>query len=95
MTSGDLGHYELYIKADTNTKQHFQWFCFRVRNGDARKATLTIKNFLKSNMLNKQGLRPYCKSAKAGQKHHEQLNAEVVFELSQEEEDSEYYELTF
>lgn len=67
VTSEDLRHYDLYIKADTNTKQHFQWFCFKVKNQNLKKATLTIKNLAKANMLYKQGLRPYCRSTQSTQ----------------------------
>ena len=63
--SDDFKHYSLYIRPDTNTKTHFQWFCFKVKNKNIRSAIFSFKNFSKKNMLYRSGLRPYYRSAKA------------------------------
>jgi len=62
-------NYELYIKADTNTTTHFQWFYFKIRNNFTRTVTFTIKNFIKPHLLYQKGLKPYHRSAKKDPKH--------------------------
>ena len=44
-------HYELYMRPDTNTNTHFQWFYFRVHIMRKKKVKITIKNFIKATML--------------------------------------------
>ena len=47
-----LNEYSLYIRPDTNTERHFQWFYFRIKIKNPNKSlSLTIKNFVKPNML--------------------------------------------
>lgn len=74
VTSNDLKHYNLFMRPDTNTRTHFQWFCFRVRNRTIKNASFTIKNFAKGNMLYRQGLRPYFRSANEHTAHYRQLD---------------------
>lgn len=55
----------MYMKPDSNTTCHFQWFYFKVniRRGN-KNVKFTIKNFIKSTMLYSKGLKPFCKSLK-------------------------------
>ena len=56
--------YELYLRPDSSTTTHFQWFYFRVGCGRTpKKIKFTIKNFIKSGMLYSQGLTPFIKSS--------------------------------
>ncbi len=70
--------YELYLRPDTNTSTHFQWFYFRVKALKQPKTpTFTIKNFIKSGMLYSSGLRPYYRRPK--DLTFQQLPTEVRF----------------
>jgi hypothetical protein len=61
------------MKPDTNTKTHFQWFNFKMRNKKKATVKLTIKNFIKSSMLYTKGLKPYYKSLKQKHEFYEQI----------------------
>lgn len=55
----------MYMKPDSNTTAHFQWFYFRTNIKKANKnVRFIIKNFIKATMLYSKGLKPYCKSLK-------------------------------
>ena len=48
------GHYNLYMRVDTNTKGHHQWFNFSVEFGPElkyRRVTFHIMNFTKDDSL--------------------------------------------
>ena len=61
------------MRADTNTRGHHQWFYFKIKNKQTRKVTLVIKNFIKSSMLYKRGLKPFAKSLKRGDIYYSQI----------------------
>ena len=72
--------YEIYMKPDTNTSSHFQWFYFKVTITKGKKlVNFTIKNFIKSTMLYSQGLRPFYKSNKNKQTDYQQIPNDVKF----------------
>ena len=50
--------YDLYLRADANTKGYYQWFYFSAESRDAREITLNILNFTKSESLYRQGMKP-------------------------------------
>ena len=55
--------YELFMKPDSNTKAHFQWFYYKVKINRGKKAVkFILKNFIKSTMLYSKGLKPFCRS---------------------------------
>lgn len=60
-----FNEYEMYMKPDTNTVNHFQWFYFKlnIKRGH-RVVKFIIKNFIKATMLYSKGLKPYCRSLK-------------------------------
>ena len=66
VTSNAEREYNLYMRADTNTRRHHQWFYFKIKNKQVKKVTLFLKNFIKSSMLYGKGLRPFVKSKKRG-----------------------------
>lgn len=87
--------YNLYIRPDTNTKTHFQWFYFKVKIKQPTTVTFVIKNFLKSRMLYREGLRPYHRSILKKSNTFEQIPSSVSFEMADEETHPQFYELTF
>ena len=50
--------FDLYMRVDTNTRGHHQWFYFRVENGErVGHAKFNIVNFTKRDALYSQGMR--------------------------------------
>ena len=83
--------YELYIKPDTNTMTHFQWFYFKVRNKNPGHIYIVIKNFLKAKMLYREGLRPFHRASSKNNKHFEQISSSVYFKEAEEKTEPQYY----
>lgn len=54
--------YDLYIRFDTNTNGHMQWFYFSVKNNKKCKVRFNIFRFRKCYSLFQRGLRPYVRS---------------------------------
>jgi hypothetical protein len=71
--------YDLFIRPDSNTMTHFQWFYFKVRNKRKASVTFVIKNFLKETMSYRDGLRPFYRSSAKKQLNYEQLPNCVTF----------------
>jgi len=72
----------MYIKPDTNTKSHFQWFYFKVKNKKVLKCKFIIKNFMKANLYYKNGLKPFYRSMLKNMNHYHQIPSEVNFSLA-------------
>lgn len=53
------GEYDLFMRIDSNTRGHVQWFNFTVKNGQHKKIKLNICNFRKEKTLFNRGMRPY------------------------------------
>lgn len=67
----------LYMRPDTNTLGHFQWFNFKVRCFKRNKIVhFHINNFNKSDLLYDQGLRPYAHSNRSSSENWEQLKSD-------------------
>ena len=66
VVSEDLATFELYLRPDSNTHGHFQWFYFTVHSRTVQTITLVIKNFIKAKMMYRNGLRPYYRSNLSG-----------------------------
>jgi len=49
--------YDLYMRVDSNTRGHHQWFYFSVKNKIAGKVKFNIVNFTKGDSLYKHGMR--------------------------------------
>ena len=84
--------YELYMKPDTNTKAHFQWFYFKVSINKGNKLVrFVLKNFIKATMLYSKGLKPFCRSLNNPDFHEfRQIESAVKFSLDPE---TDYYQL--
>ena len=50
--------FELYMRADANTRGHYQWYYFSVTVGTARTVRFHLLNFTKNESLYSQGLLP-------------------------------------
>lgn len=61
------GEYDLYMRVDTNTRGHRQWFYFAVKNKSKRTIKLNIYRFRKPYSLFQRGMRPYVRSVKSQQ----------------------------
>ncbi len=57
--------FDLYMRVDTNTNGHRQWFYFRVRNGYAGVVRFNIFRFKKKFSLFQRGMKPYVLSVKS------------------------------
>lgn len=51
--------YDLFMRVDTNTRGHVQWFNFTVKNFGKKKIRLNIVNFKKYKTLYSRDMRPY------------------------------------
>lgn len=61
--------YELYMRVDTNSNGHSNWFYFKVSNNQAGlKVKFTICNFTKPQSLYQKGMKPYVLSRRSEQK---------------------------
>lgn len=56
--------YDLYMRMDTNTNGHRQWFYFSVKNTTKTTIKFNIYRFKKRFSLFQRGMRPYVKSLK-------------------------------
>ena len=62
----EQNRYDLYMRVDTNTQGHLQWFYFEVKNVAPQNAVFTVFKFKKRLALYQRGMRPYIKSKKEG-----------------------------
>lgn len=62
------GEYDLYMRPDSNTRGHHQWFYFTVANRSPVTAKFTILNFTKRGSLFGQGMRVATFSEKKAEK---------------------------
>lgn len=61
--------FDLFLRIDSNTRGHAQWFYFSVQNGKKLgNYTFNICNVTKPNTLYEQGMRPYVFSKKKHEK---------------------------
>ena len=58
--------FDLYIRFDTNTNGHMQWFYFSVKNTKKVKVKFNVFRFRKCYSLFQRGFRPYVKSKRQG-----------------------------
>lgn len=58
--------YDLYIRPDTNTNGHMQWFYFSVKNSNKMKVKFNVFRFRKCYSLFQRGFRPYVRSRRQG-----------------------------
>lgn len=61
------GEYDCFLRSDTNTKGHTNWFYFRVSNGrQLGPVQLNLCNIVKRRNLYGKGMQPYCQVVEAG-----------------------------
>ena len=58
--------YDLYMRFDTNTNGHMQWYYFSVKNTKKMKVKFNIYRFRKRYSLYQRGMKPYTKSLRSG-----------------------------
>ena len=62
--------FDLFLRIDSNTRGHTQWFYFSVQNGNKKgKVTFNICNLTKPKTLYENGMRPYVFSKKKYEKN--------------------------
>ncbi|KAM3147801.1 hypothetical protein pb186bvf_000129 [Paramecium bursaria] len=74
-----LNEYNLYMRIDTNSIGHSNWFYFKVRNTQKTKVKFNICNFTKPQTLYLKGLKPYVLSLKSSIKHFTQQGEYVKY----------------
>ena len=53
--------YDLYMRVDSNTAGHFQWFYFKVNNKIKKEVKFNVLNFTKASSLYENGMKVcYC-----------------------------------
>jgi hypothetical protein len=60
--------YDLYIRVDSNTRGHCNYYCFKVKNKNPGTYRFNIANLSMKKTLYERGMRPYAKSHKMGQR---------------------------
>lgn len=58
--------YNLYMRPDTNTLGHWQWYNFKVSGGRGKTIRMNIKNFGRGIRLYNNGMKPYFKKTRRG-----------------------------
>ena len=59
--------YDLFMRVDSNTRGHLQWFNFKIHNLKCyQRIKLNIVNFTKKDSLYLRSLKPYIRSEQAG-----------------------------
>ena len=73
--------YDLYLRSDTNTTWHYQWFFFAVANiKRERKVRFNLVNCSRNNTLFEQGMRPVGRVGESG--HWERVGENLKYEAS-------------
>ena len=58
--------YDLFMRIDSNTIGHLQWFNFRIFTLKKKKVRINICNFKKNKTLYQRGMKPYVQSSSKG-----------------------------
>lgn len=53
------GEYDLFMRIDSNTRGHLQWYYFRVRNNGLKQIKLNLVNFRRKRTLYERGMKPF------------------------------------
>lgn len=51
----------MFIRIDSNTRGHLQWYYFRVKNVSLQKIKINIVNFQRKRTLYQRGMKPFVK----------------------------------
>lgn len=55
------GEYDIFMRIDSNTRGHLQWYYFRVRNNGLKSIKLNLVNFCRKRTLYQRGMKPFIK----------------------------------
>lgn len=58
--------YDVYMRVDTNTQGHLQWYYFEVKNSVPQTAVINVFRFKKKLSLYQRGMKPYIRSKREG-----------------------------
>ncbi|CAD8050123.1 unnamed protein product [Paramecium sonneborni] len=72
--------YNLFMRIDTNSIGHSNWFYFKTTNNEQKKIKFNICNFTKSQSLYLKGMKPYILSKKGSEKHFTQQGEFVKYQ---------------
>lgn len=61
--------YDLFMRSDSNTRGHTQWFNFTIKNCGKKKIKLNLINFKKCKTMYTRGMKPYIYSNYVHQLH--------------------------
>lgn len=75
--------YDLFMRVDSNTRGHVQWYNFTLKNNGMKKVKLNIVNFRKHRTLYNSGLRPYLLSSVRPLLGWKQSGLNVKYEIKQ------------
>lgn len=79
----DSNQYDLFMRIDSNTRGHVQWFNFTVKSSNSKKVKFHIVNFRKHRTLYSQTLRPYLISSANPKQGWKQGADNVKYEAKQ------------
>lgn len=71
--------YELYIRIDSNTRGHCNYYCFKVRNKNIGSHRFTLANLSSKRTLYERGMRPFAKSHRNLKRHWEQVGTNIRY----------------
>ncbi|CAD8051300.1 unnamed protein product [Paramecium sonneborni] len=72
--------YNLFMRIDTNTIGHTNWFYFKTTNNEQIKIKFNICNFTKPQILYAKGMKPYILSKKGQEKYFTQQGESVKYQ---------------
>lgn len=56
------GEYDIFIRVDSNTRGHLQWYDFKVKNISLQKIKINIVNLSRKKTLYERGMKPFIKA---------------------------------
>ncbi|CAK55630.1 unnamed protein product (macronuclear) [Paramecium tetraurelia] len=82
--------YNLYMRIDTNSIGHSNWFYFKITQNEQRKVKFNICNFTKPQSLYIKGMKPYVLSEKSKIKYFTQQGDNIKYQ-----QQGQYFILSF
>ncbi|CAD8048986.1 unnamed protein product [Paramecium sonneborni] len=82
--------YNLYMRIDTNSIGHSNWFYFKITQNEQRKIKFNICNFTKPQSLYTKGMKPYVLSKKSKNKYFSQQGDNIKYQ-----QQGQYFILSF
>ncbi|CAD8051772.1 unnamed protein product [Paramecium sonneborni] len=82
--------YNLYMRIDTNSLGHSNWFYFKITQNEQTKIKFNICNFTKPQSLYTKGMKPYVLSKKSKSKYFSQQGDNIKYQ-----QQGQYFILSF